>query len=525
MNTNELSLALILVLGSGCAPSAKVDAVDDDADAETFDPTLGPDASSSSSTGPMSSETGSTGGMSGTDTQAASSSSSSGEPASDLAVTLLLDGDGTPESVKDGGYHELEAAISNAEGPVTVTLWHGDDLLAEFSEEPYVYEVLYTSVDTGQQAYTVSVSDGSAEAADDLEVSVNIVGGVVEKVAQLPVYLSSYRPSDFGFVVPFIGSAQDVGYVAGNVEGEPAQVLFFDDELDVLAEVGLQGSVHGAPVVAGDELLVGTAVSGNWWVSRVSLDGFKLVDSWMIGPAPEAAGDFGPTLGLTDAGLWVSTSTATLGLYSPEGVPEGTVFSVEEGQITAVAGAGEDLWVVHGDAYNALAETCAAGTDFCLDRIVGGESQVSVGLNPSLAGLHRISVGGNDDVYFGSTMFLSESGAVRTGRIRQDGMLLDELTYGGFNDASDGDWLFGVAADSRGGFLICGRQPAPAPGADTAIVRATDGALEGLWTADNIAEGNSAALGCTSIAGDGFALLSQSLPGQPQNALLARISL
>jgi|GEM_PF-1513542 len=139
-------------------------------DGET-DPTMGPSESTDSSNPTMGMETES-------DTM-----DTTGVPGDDPPVIEAFEANGsaTPADVTQSSQIHLSATVTDDNGVSSVAFYDGDTLLGTVTEEPFEFDVLVTSVESGSHAFSAVATDTVEQetTSDEIPLNVSIVGGDV----------------------------------------------------------------------------------------------------------------------------------------------------------------------------------------------------------------------------------------------------------------------------------------------------------------------------------------------------------
>ncbi|MCR9159402.1 MAG: hypothetical protein ACE37F_23155 [Nannocystaceae bacterium] len=432
-------------------------------------------------------------------------------------VTILLDGDESPDAITTHGVRVLSAQVEDDGEEATVELWRGDTLLTTLTTPPYEFELAFSSVDTGFTTYRALVEDEAGQVAeDDLEVSVNIAGGNLEEIddglwrgALLPITEASFLG---GGVAEVDGDI----YVSAARDDGNGLVYASLDALEPIWTRSFDGPVW-APVVAvgQDEVAVAVAESGDWRVHILEQSSGDTSVEWILGeePAPatgDAQGSLGPRLAALSSGIAATTRPERVSLFSFDGRALDIEASVNHGVVSSLVASsdGGRLYVSFGDAFSSESGTCSTDSEFCAQTI---ESDGSIpwvtGLSQQIAGIHQIAPTGDGGAFVSATIFSRPDRSFEILKLSPEGVVVDSQLAGEVGNLGvdeSGDKPMAMSPDRKGGLVVCGGGGVMTSESNPpyAWVSAYDEQLNLVWHLSQFVESETGAYGLACAATD-----------------------
>jgi hypothetical protein len=409
-----------------------------------------------------------------------------------------LDGDEEPPAVTKSGSRVLRAVVS-AELPVAeVEFFAGTRSLGSSTEPPFEFDVSITSFESGVQVYSAVATDAAGQdGLDELEVSVNVVGGAIESLSE------DIFPAGFtGEVDIAVGGGIQVdeerAYVAGFNESGTGALFAFDVALNEIwgREIGDSGIRAAPSILPSGDLALGISMNGDWEVQVISSVDGAVQAAWPLAYSPkpgERNDGWGPLTVVRDGKIEATSTPFSVSRYNNDG--SGAVARYQAtGAVAdlATSFAGTSTFVSFGHVLEFSDTPCATGTRNCVASVrANGELEWMSGLTEIASGVHYLAPTRDGGVLIVGEVFEEADGSYHLLRFGPNGQNEREA-WGGelpYDVAwEEGDRVADAAAHPSDGIIVCGTNGPIIQGAGEdenrspePYVAAYDGSLDKVW--------------------------------------------
>lgn len=433
--------------------------------------------------------------------------------------SFTVNGSTMPSEVSEGGTITFEAEAIDDVGVVSVEFFDAETSLGVVEDAPYELEVPVSSADSGPHTYSAVATDtgGQTGVSEEITMSVNIVGGVIEVVRE-----DLFVGAD-GLMI--VNGGLDAGmddrvFLSAVLDGGgSSQVMGFNDGLSQLWSQTYDTQIPGGPATVGDALVVGGTDSDELDLVYRTLAPATgdTVESLTFETTAESSGDLlgAGMVGSFDGRFAFSESLQLFSAYSPD--LDERLWLANSPRPIDLAALGPALFMSFGQA----SDDCAMSSNFCIRRYdTEGQIAWTAGLPSSSPGY----VAPHPD---GGLFAAAGSGDMgyEVFRISPAGM----VSSLGVFDAADEQYVSAATADGAGGLVVSGSTGQYAIG--RAFVTRIDGDGNVVWDQRQFFNNNveSAALDVVADGGDVFVYgLSNNISGFigfSGDAWVARITL
>ncbi len=436
-------------------------------------------------------------------------------------LTLFLDGDEDPNAIGSHGTRLLSAGVTDDGSVAQVEFFRDAVLIATATSAPYEVALTMSSLDSGARTYqAVATDDGGLTGSDSLDVSINIVGGVVEAV----------NGDLFSGGIHAAGADQAVGggvsvagadvFIAGVSDDDEGVLLRTNTDLEVQWEQRFGQGIRSAPAPTPDgQVAVGVLVDGSWTVRIVSqLDG-STNESWILGPAPLSDGGLGPLLSIAGERLDATENPLDVVRFGDVNSTRRSVLFESDDVVFDLAPSqdGETLFVGYGSVFGANDTPCATTSRRCVAAMSPqGETIWEVGLTDITAGIPHLAPGPTGGVFVATDVYAAGRGSYLLLKVSPSGAIETEARYG--EQALDpqleeGDRVVAAAPHPSGGIVVCGTHGPFVAGlgqtglTPTPFVALFDQQLNLVWETRQVIEpelGGGYTIGCSATSADVF---------------------
>ncbi|MGH1346544.1 MAG: Ig-like domain-containing protein [Nannocystales bacterium] len=366
--------------------------------------------------------------------------------AAPVIESFTVNGSTRPAEVDEGGTVSLAVEATDDVGVEGVEFFDGETSLGVVDSAPFEFEFLVSSADSGSHTYRAIATDtaGQTSTPEEVVLSVNIVGGVVEFLRE-----DLFRGSDG---LTFVNGGLDAAmegrvYLNGIVEGGGnSRVMGFNDDLSQLWTQLYPEQTPGRPVTVDGALIVGgTDGDALTLVYRsLSPETGETTDTLVVETDASNTADlfsFG-RVGRSAGRVVINDSLQQLAAYDSGLSKRAWLANVSF--IADLAEYGANTFVSFGDAN----EDCATDTSYCVRRYGSdGQSDWTTGLPISQPALLAATQNGGAFAVVG----LPDTG-YEVFRIQPDGMATSVAALA--EDATQ--YISGARADGTGGLVLSG---------------------------------------------------------------------
>ncbi len=437
-------------------------------------------------------------------------------------LTLLLNGEEEPNAIASHGTRILSAEVTDDGEPVQVEFLRDGVPIGTTTTAPHEVALSMSSLDSGARTYEAIVTDAEGETASDtLDVSINIVGGVVEAVNG---DLFSGGIHDAGADQAVGGGLAATGtdvFIAGVSDDDQGVLLRTNSDLEVQWEQRFGDGIRTAPAPTSDgQVAVGVEEDGSWTVRVVSqLDG-STSESWVLGPAPLSDGGLGPLLSVAGERLDVTENPLDVVRFGDLNTTRRSVLFESEDVVFDLATArdGETVLIGYGSVFGFSDVPCATTSRRCVAALSPqGETIWEVGLTDLTAGIPHLAPSPTGEVFVATDVYADGGGSYLLLRVSQSGAVELEARHG--EEALDaqleeGDRVAAASPHPSGGIVVCGTHGPFVAGlgqtgfTPTPFVALYDEQLNLVWETREVIEpelGGGYTIGCAATSEDVFA--------------------
>jgi len=387
---------------------------------------------------------------------------------------------------------------------------------------PHEIALSMSSLDSGARTYEAIVTDTEGLTANDaLEVSINIVGGVVGAVNG-DLFSGGIHGAGADQVVGGGVAATETGvFVAGASNDDQGVLLRVSAALEVQWEQRFGEGIRSAPApTSDDQVAVGVIEDGSWTVRIVSqLDG-STNESRVLGPSPLSDGGLGPLLSVAGEQLDVTENPFDVVRFGDLNTPRRSVLFESEDVVFDLASArdGETVLIGYGSVFGFADVPCATTSRRCVAALSPqGETIWEVGLTDLAAGIPHLAPSPTGEVFVATDVYADGGGSYLLLKVSQTGAVELEARHG--EEALDaqleeGDRVAAATPHPSGGIVVCGTHGPFVAGlgqtglTPTPFVALFDAQLNLVWETREVIEpelGGGYTIGCAATSEDVFA--------------------
>lgn len=436
-------------------------------------------------------------------------------------VTLTLDGDEEPNAIGSHGTRILRADVIDDGDLAQVEFRRDGVFIGMTTSAPFEVTLSMSSIDSGARTYeAVAIDAEGLTGGDSLDVSINIVGGVVEAV----------NGDLFFGGIHGAGADQAVGgglavygtdvFVAGISDDDEGVLLRANTALEVEWEQRFGEGIRSAPSPTSDgQLAVGVVVDGSWTLRLVSqLDG-ATNESRVLGPAPASEGGLGPLLSVAGERVDVTENPFDVIRYSDLNSTMRTVLFESEHVVYDIAPSqdGETVLIGYGSVFGFSDTACTTTSRRCVAALTPlGETIWEVGLTDMTAGIPHLAPGPTGEVFVVTDIYAEAPGSYLLLKVSESGAVESEAWHGEQaldSQLEEGDRVVAAAPHPSGGIVVCGTHGPFVAGlgetglTPTPFVALFDQDLNLVWETREVIEpelGGGYTIGCSATSEDVF---------------------
>lgn len=533
MDARVLPLALSVALAGCFSPSVSTGSAggtDSANETETSSSTVNP-TDGSSTTG-ITGMTGSpTTTMADTDTSVDADSSTNDTSSMDappIIESFAVNGSTTPAEMGEGGMILLEVEAIDDLGITMVEFFDGDVSIGVVNREPYEWQQLVTSADTGSHTYRAVVTD-TGDQTDESEVvtlSVNVVGGEVEFLRQ-QLFVGSDTIAVINGGVN--NASPDRVFLGAKSDANNGHIMAFTPELSQIWSHAVPRSVSSAPIITDGALWSPQTNTSTlrYEYHRLSPETGVTIDIVQFDTEAEDSNDLiigGAFATSVGNGCLLRSSLLSVAFYDSE-------LEQLKGQL---GGASAPPKIVNDDGTGFIATIgggsgngdCSQDAVFCARRYQDdGEVQWTAGLD-DVSQPRFAAPDGHGGAFAVGRLASGSSGGdgFRVFAIDHRGV----LTAQSHLEPGTDYYISDIAADGQGGFVVSGEEGGYSTG--NAFVARYDSGFDEIRRQDTIISGTDSFAASLDVSGSavyvyGLEDLSPDFVAITGDAWLARITL